>query len=120
MDRDHFVGRLAALRDTLEKDGFLPEEEFSALAVTLGSELSRTVVTRMLEAARRGTSEVEIVGAFPLALAFVVNSFLNAIDQCGDQGRTDRLFDITRHITHQLGEEDATRLRSALRPERCN
>ena len=103
---DLFSFRLEQLCAALRSNDYAAPEAFSGLAVDFGKTVSLATAEWMLAARKNGASEVELVAAFPLAMAFLVNGLAYCAGQGGNVVLVDHLFDTARRIAAQLGDGD--------------
>ncbi|HVZ51699.1 MAG TPA: hypothetical protein VG986_07020 [Pseudolabrys sp.] len=108
------VDRLQALHDEL---GTAPASEldgFVDLALTIGRSATRSAFSEMITASRAGSTDLELLAAVPLAVAFLLKFVLDASQAGGDSETADKLCAKIRAITLALG--DGSHSHSALSP----
>lgn len=108
------VDRLQALYDELETPPASELDGFVDLALTISRTATRSAFSEMIAASRSGSSDLEVLAAVPLAIAFLLNFVLN-VSRCeGDREVADNLCAKIREITLALG--DGSHARSSVSP----
>ena len=108
-----FAVRLQQLCDALESSTSVAPEQLSELAVEQGKIVSLAALRHMQRSLQEGASELEVMAAFPLALAFMVNAVLYCAGGEGNRHLADALFRNIRRVSHELGDGDPVNLLSS-------
>ena len=111
------VDRLQALHDELETPPATELDGFVDLALTVSRTATRAAFSEMIAACRAGKSDLEVLAAVPLAVAFLLNFVLNASRCSGDREVADKLCAKIREITVELG--DGSHSPSSVSPISC-
>lgn len=117
---DDFISDLRKWCRVLETSNYVPPEEFPAIAVDLGKAMSVATMRRMIDAADQGATKVEILAAFPLALAFLVNNVICCSAIGSNEEFADRIFASARTISRELGDGDPQKLLPSKSPASMN
>jgi hypothetical protein len=112
MSTDVFRHRLEEWLQALDTDSFKDPDEFAHQSVEFGKELSATATRYMLAQHAKGVSEFELLAAFPLALAFVVNGLVFCINTPDRVLTAERLLKTTLDAAVQAGNTDANQVPS--------
>lgn len=107
-----FATELENVCAALQTAGYEAPETFSALTVNVGKATALAVAKELLSRARSGSSDMEVMAAFPFALAFIVNVFVYCTKSRGNAIVVNRLMEAATKIAHSLGDGDIERLRS--------
>lgn len=98
------VDRLQALHDELGTPPASELDGFVDLALTIGRSATRSAFSEMITASRAGSSDLELLAAVPLAVAFLLKFVLDASHCSGDSETADKLCAKVRAITLALGD----------------
>jgi len=96
--------RLQALHDELETPPATELDGFVDLALNISRTATRSAFSEMIAASRSGSSDMEVLAAVPLAVAFLLNFVLNASRCNGDPEVAEKLCAKIRDITLALGD----------------